>query len=53
MGVIRRCCWADCWCRAFPPVRRIFSTGQRYTMEELPAEGRFRVFRYAYLGELA
>ena len=41
----------SCWCR-WPTVRRIHSTGQRYTLEELPSEGEARVFRYAYLGEM-
>lgn len=26
----------------------IMSTGQRWTIEEMPREGRFRVFRYVY-----
>ena len=38
----------SCWCRRWPE-RWIASTGTRYTMEELPPEGRFRVFRYRYL----
>lgn len=33
-----------CWC-AFPPVRRIASTGQHYTVEEVSAG----LYRYRYL----
>lgn len=43
------CSWLDCWCRVWPPVRVIQSTGVRYTVEELAPEGRVRVFRYVYL----
>lgn len=28
------CLWSDCWCRAWPPRRRVFSTGDDYTMAE-------------------
>jgi hypothetical protein len=45
---VSRCDSGSCFC-AFPPVRRIASTGQKYTVEELPASGSVRVFRYLYL----
>jgi hypothetical protein len=48
------CRWADCWCKRSE--RLIPSTGQRYTVEELPSEGAVRVmstdvrvFRYVWL----
>lgn len=45
---MRRCDSDRCWC-SWPPVRLIMSTGERYTMDELPAEEGRRVFRYLYL----
>ena len=44
----RYCSAAACWCRRWPPVRLILSTGQTYTVEELPGDGAARVFRYVY-----
>ena len=38
----------NCWC-SWPPVRVVMSTGQRYTVQELPMDGTKRVFRYFYL----
>lgn len=43
-----RCDSDACWC-SWPPVRVIPSTGQTYTVEELPSEGETRVFAYKYL----
>ena len=43
------CPWADCWCKAWPPVRVIPSTGQAYTVEALPFVGEPWLFRYVYL----
>ncbi len=43
------CLWTDCWCRSWPPERLTCSTGVPYTVEELPAIGSARVFRYRYL----
>ena len=47
------CRWADCWCKAWPPVRLIVSTGDYYTVEEIEPEGAVRRFRYAYRRESA
>lgn len=49
MNYLRPACrWSDCWCRAWPPMRLLPSTGQTYTVEEIRAEGRSRWFRYVY-----
>lgn len=42
-------CWLDCWCRAWPPVRRVDSLGCFYSMEALPYVGEPWLFRYVYL----
>lgn len=44
----KACCWSDCWCRAWPPVRLVISTGQTYTVEALPWVGEPWLFRYRY-----
>ena len=42
------CPWADCWCKRWPPVRLILSTGVFYTWSEMAQDGRFRVFEILY-----
>jgi hypothetical protein len=42
------CQWADCWCRAWPPVRWIPSSGMFYGMIEREPKGKYRVFEYRY-----
>lgn len=39
------CPWADCWCRTWPPLRLIPSTGAFYTIEEVEPG----LYRYVYL----
>lgn len=46
-----RCPWSDCWCREWPPVRLVHSTGARYTVQDLPHLGEPWLFRYLYLLE--
>ena len=46
------CRWSDCWCRTWPPVRRVLSTGAYYTVESLPFVGEPWLFRYAYMEAL-
>jgi hypothetical protein len=46
-----RCDSAACWCALGPRV--IASTGQAYTVAELPGDGPARLFRYEYLGGAA
>lgn len=41
------CDSASCFC-AWPPVRTIASTGQRYTVQALPFVGEPWMFRYLY-----
>jgi hypothetical protein len=50
---VTRCDSERCWCSTPPVRRRIQSTGVRYTVEELQAEGAVRVFRYQYLEDAA
>jgi hypothetical protein len=42
------CPWSDCWCKAWPPKRQVFSTGQPYAIEALPHLGEPWIFRYRY-----
>lgn len=45
------CNASTCWCSS-PPVRRIPSTGQQYTVQALPWAGEPFLFRYLYLPEV-
>jgi hypothetical protein len=48
-GLMRMTCpWSDCWCKAWPPKRQVFSTGQPYAIEALPHLGEPWIFRYRY-----
>lgn len=42
------CRMSDCWCKAWPIIRLIHSTGVRYTVEALPHVGEPWLFRYRY-----
>lgn len=44
----RACDSPRCFC-SWPPVRRIWSTGQSYTVQALPYVGEPWLFRYVYL----
>jgi len=40
-----RVCGAPCWC-SHPPVRRVMSTGERYSLVQIASEGNVLVFAY-------
>jgi hypothetical protein len=43
------CRWSDCWCRRWPPLRQVLSTGVFYTVVELRSRNpRVRRFAYRY-----
>jgi hypothetical protein len=44
------CLWLNCPCRVWPPIRRVMSTGERYTLEALRSEGNVTWYEYRYLG---
>lgn len=43
-----RCSSSACWCCRLPSIRTIFSTGQLYTVQDLPWSGAPWLFRYLY-----